>query len=113
MRCVLDEGVPRKIARELRDRKCDVHEFPKSWKGLKNGDLLVELERGGFECLITCDKNIEWQLGSHQQSTSLLILPYQKLVHLQLILDDLAEAIRNGQLGRIIRVKSKKPSGPI
>jgi hypothetical protein len=31
------------------------------WQELKNGDLIAAAEEGGFNLLITCDQNLEYQ----------------------------------------------------
>ena len=31
------------------------------WQGLENGDLLDAADRAGFDLLLTCDENIQYQ----------------------------------------------------
>jgi hypothetical protein len=59
-RVILDEGVPRQVARHLPGY--DVTTVPaEGWASVKNGMLLFQIEEAGFEVFITCDKNMEHQ----------------------------------------------------
>jgi len=58
LRILLDENIP------VQQRACVSHHFVQSvndsslgWKNIKNGHLLKEME-GGFDLLITADRNI-------------------------------------------------------
>jgi hypothetical protein len=31
------------------------------WQELRNGDLLMAAEEGGFDLFLTCDRNLEYQ----------------------------------------------------
>jgi hypothetical protein len=57
-RILLDEGVPKPLARALRSLGIDATAFPNEWKQLSNGVLLDRVEVERFEILITCDKNM-------------------------------------------------------
>ena len=60
MKVLLDEDVPRKLARSL-----NLHEIhtvvTMQWGGIKNGVLLALIEREGFDVFLTGDKNMESQ----------------------------------------------------
>jgi hypothetical protein len=60
LKILLDEDVPRKLARLL---VSDVVETVVSmgWGGVKNGALLALVERAGFEVFVTGDKNMQAQ----------------------------------------------------
>ena len=103
---MLDEGVPRLLIPELRESDCDVERFPNAWKGLKNGAPLAELEQAGFDCLITCDKNLEWQQDLRNRALGVVILPFQKLDQLKSIASDIADAVKTVRPGEISHVRS-------
>lgn len=60
MRVLLDEQLPRQLARELLGHQ--VHTVQQQgWAGLWNGELLRQAAGTGFEAFLTADQNIEFQ----------------------------------------------------
>jgi hypothetical protein len=57
-RVLLDEGVPRHLAAPLEAAGFSCTPYPRSWKQMKNGELLRLAERQQFDILISSDKNI-------------------------------------------------------
>lgn len=102
MRAVLDEGVPRDLVRELAAIGCQVAEFPKSWKGLKNGALLAALEAADFDCLMTCDRNLHHQQNLAGRRLAVVLLPGQRLDRLLNQVDGIAQAIRTVEVGQVL-----------
>jgi hypothetical protein len=74
-RILLDEGVPRNLAKELRKNGVRAAAFPNDWKQLSNGELLNEIERHGFEVLITNDKRMSYQQNLARRNLSVIALP--------------------------------------
>ncbi len=71
MKLLLDENVPRRLARHLRPPTFAVHTVPGvGWTGIRNGTLIARAARHGYHALITFDRNI-----AHQQNLDLLPLP--------------------------------------
>jgi hypothetical protein len=99
LKAIFDEGVPRLLSRSLEQHGCTVEPFPNQWNGLKNGKLLDWLEQSDFDCLITCDKNLEWQQSLHGRKVAIVVLPYQKLVQLVDIAAQIAAAVRSARHG--------------
>ena len=59
MRILLDESLPRDLAREIRGH--DVKTVQQAgWAGLENGELLRRAA-GSFDALVTGDQNVEYQ----------------------------------------------------
>jgi hypothetical protein len=106
LKTVLDEGVPRDLAKMLRAVGCPVDEFPNGWKGMKNGALLALIEEAGFDCLVTCDKSMEWQQSLKNRKIAVLVLP-QKLAELALIVEVIADAIGRAKSGVVMRVQKR------
>jgi hypothetical protein len=102
---VIDEGVPRALARELASCGCNIAMFPSAWKGLRNGSLLARMRETGFDCLVTCDKNLEWQQPIRQSEIAIVVLPFQKLGELRPIVDRIAEAISSARQGEVTRIE--------
>jgi hypothetical protein len=101
LRAVVDEGVPRELVRLLRDRGCDIHSFPKTWKGTKNGRLLQLIEENGFDCLVTTDKNLNYQQNLANVALAVIVLPVQKLEQMESHIDTIADALRTLLPGRV------------
>ena len=112
MKAVLDENVPRKLIPDLRKFGCEVERFPNDWKGLRNGGLLDRLEELGFDCLITCDKNIEWQQPLLKRRVAVVVLPLQDLAALRSIADEIATAITSTEPGKVRNLLLDRRSDP-
>ena len=74
-RVLLDEGVPRHLAKSLNDGGFPTTAYPNVWKQLKNGELLTLAEREGFEILVTNDKNIGAQQNLLGRRIAIVVLP--------------------------------------
>jgi len=60
VRVLLDEQLPRQLARELTGH--DVRTVQQQgWAGLRNGELLRRAAEDGFEVFVTADQNIAFQ----------------------------------------------------
>lgn len=112
MRSVVDEAVPRKVVKTLRELGHDVHSFPKEWKGTKNGHLLTLVAENGFGCLITSDKNLTRQQNIARAGLAVVVLPNQTLEELELLKEQiglLLASIRPGEVRHVTR----NAAGPI
>lgn len=60
MKILLDECVTKKLMKALKSH--EVHTVTEiGWSGIKNGMLLSKAVGGGFDLLLTIDKNMEYQ----------------------------------------------------
>jgi len=77
VRVLLDEQLPRRLARELTGHQVrTVHQ--QGWAGLKNGELLRRAAREGFEVFVTADQNLEFQQnlsGSGSNAAAYTVVP--------------------------------------
>lgn len=106
MRAIIDEGVPRALARYLREAGCSVRAFPNEWKGTKNGRLLALLKSAGYDCLISCDKNLRHQQNLIAADMALIVLPSQALHELRQHVSSIANAARTIGLGDVIVISA-------
>ena len=60
MRVLLDEQLPRHLARELTGHRVRTVQ-QEGWAGLKNGELLQRPASGGFDVFVTADQNLQFQ----------------------------------------------------
>lgn len=73
MRVLLDEQLPRQLARALTGH--EVRTVPQQgWAGLKNGELLQRAAEAGYEVFITGDQNLEFQQNLAESRLFVLVL---------------------------------------
>ena len=105
MRVLLDEQLPRRLARELAGH--DVRTVQQQgWAGLKNGDLLQRAADAGFEVFLTADQNLQFQqnLARARLSVVVLVAPSNSLQDLLPLVAPALEAISGSQAGEVVRV---------
>ena len=106
MRVLLDEQLPRHLARELRGHEVSTVQ-QKGWAGLKNGELLRRAAGAGFEVFLTADRNLEFQqnLSQTRLRVILLVAPSNALEDLLPLVPGLLAAIPKSRSGHILRVE--------
>ena len=105
MRVLLDEQLPRQLARHLVGH--DVRTVQQqSWAGLKNGALLNEAEAAGFSVLVTGDQNLEHQQNLTTRTLGVVVLgaASNALEDLLPLVEAALAAIDSVQPGQVIRV---------
>ena len=74
MRVLLDEQLPRRLARELVEH--DVRTVKQQgWAGLKNGELLQRSAEQGFGVFLTGDQGLPFQQNLAQSRVGVLVAP--------------------------------------
>jgi predicted nuclease of predicted toxin-antitoxin system len=73
VRVLLDEQLPRHLARELHGHEVSTVQ-QKGWAGLKNGELLQCAADAGFEVFVTADRNLEFQQNLSQTRLRVILL---------------------------------------
>ena len=82
-RVLFDHCVPRPFRDLLTD--CSVSTaLEMGWERLKNGELLNAAEVGGFEVVITADKNLRYQQNLSARKIAIIELPTNRLHHASL-----------------------------
>jgi hypothetical protein len=105
VRVLLDEQLPRQLARELVGHEVRTVQ-QQGWAGLKNGELLQRAAGAGFEVFITADQNIEFQQNLARSGLFVLVLvaPSNALEDLVPLVPDILAQLPNTQAGRVVRV---------
>lgn len=106
MRVLLDEQLPRHLAREITGH--DIRTVQQcGWAGLKNGELLRAAAAEGFEILVTADRNLQFQqnLSRTVLGIVLLVAPSNALEDLLPLVPGLRAAISKSRPGQILRVE--------
>ena len=100
MRSVLDEGVPRSLAKALRAAGIEADPFDAAWGGLKNGELIRTVEAAGYDVLVTNDKNMGFQQNLDGRRVAIVALPLNRRRLLLERVEDIAATIRRALPGR-------------
>jgi Domain of unknown function (DUF5615) len=104
---LLDEQLPRHLARELRGHDVSTVQ-QQGWAGLKNGDLLRSAADAGFEVFVTADRGLEFQQNLSQARLGIILLaaPSNALEDLLPLVPGLLTAIPKSRPGGILRVEA-------
>ena len=79
MKLLLDEQIPKSIAREF-PASIEIHTVQsQGWAGVTNGALLTLAHENGFSALVSADKNIASQHNEHQLLVPVVILSVIRL----------------------------------
>ena len=105
MRVLLDEQLPRQLAREIGGHDVSTVQ-QRGWAGLKNGELLRVAAEASFEVLITADRNLQFQqnLSQSQLGIILLVAPSNALEDLLPLVPSLLAAIPKVSPGQLLRI---------
>ena len=105
MRVLLDEQLPRQLAREIGGHDVSTVQ-QRGWAGLKNGELLRVGADAGFEVLITADRNMQFQQNLSQSRLGIiwLIAPSNALEDLLPLVPSLLATIPTASPGQLLRV---------
>jgi hypothetical protein len=99
MRVLLDECVPRKLRRELREHEVfTVTE--RGWSGTENGELLA-LAAAEFDVFLTVDQNLKYQQNLTSINLGLILHRLKSLLPLIPEIKSALESIKPGDFVRI------------
>jgi predicted nuclease of predicted toxin-antitoxin system len=106
MRVLLDEQLPRHLAREIGGHDVSTVQ-QRGWAGLKNGELLRVAADAGVEVLVTADRNLQFQqnLSQSRLGIILLVASSNALEDLLPLVPSLPAAIPKSRPGQLLRVE--------
>jgi predicted nuclease of predicted toxin-antitoxin system len=106
MRVLLDEQLPRHLAREIGGHDVSTVQ-QRGWAGLKNGELLRVAADAGFEVLVTADRNLQFQqnLSQSRLGIILLVASSNALEDLLPLVPSLLAAIPKSRPAQLLRVE--------
>ena len=74
MKILLDENLPHPLANNF-SSECEVKTVSGiGWAKKKNGELLAEMQKEGFDVLLTVDKNLRYQLNLDKFNVKIVVL---------------------------------------
>lgn len=105
MRVLLDEQLPRQLARHLVGHQVRTVQ-QESWAGLSNGALLSRAEVAGFSVFVTGDRNLGYQqnLATRKLGVVVLAAASNALEDLLPLVPRALTAINDVRPGQLIRV---------
>jgi hypothetical protein len=104
-RAPLDECVPRRLRRALPGVALS-HVVDEGWAGRRNGALLQLMRERGFWCLITVDRNLQFQQNVAASSLPVIVLHGRsnRVEDLEPLIPALLEALSSVQIGQVAHV---------
>lgn len=105
MRVLLDEQLPRHLARDLTGHQVRTVQ-QEGWAGLKNGVLLQRAEESGFEVFVTADQNLQFQQALSRTRLGVIVLAGRSIAleDLRPLVPAALAAIGRIRAGEVIRI---------
>lgn len=106
MRVLLDEQLPRRLARSLTGHEVRTV-AQEGWAGTKNGELLRRAVASGFEAFLTADQNLRYQqnLKGHAIFVVVLVARSIALEDLLPFVPGVLEALTRARPGEMARIE--------
>ncbi len=107
MRLLLDEQLPRQLARLFEGHEVRTVQQV-GWAGFKNGELLQRASEAGYAVFLTADQNLAFQQNLRQSGLCVVAIEAvsNALEDLQPLVPAILAAIRRGKPGQVIRVSA-------
>ena len=108
MRILLDEQLPRQLARHFTGHRVRTVQQC-GWAGLRNGELLRRASADGFEIFVTADQNLSYQQNLRGSPLYVIVLVGRsnKLEDLLPLISPLLLAIQDARAGEIRQVSTR------
>lgn len=112
LRVLLDENVPRQLAREMPGHLVSTV-GAEGWKGVLNGALLRRAEAAGFNVFVTADRNLEYQQTLTGRAFGVVVIfpRLLKIEHILPLVPALRAAVDAASPGEVIHVYPPLRSG--
>lgn len=104
MRILFDHGTPSGIAKALSGHEV-TEAIDRGWEKISNGELLAAAEGGGFDLLLTTDKNIRYQQNLAARRIGIVVLGNSTWRIVRLHLDRIASAVNEAAPGSYTEVE--------
>jgi uncharacterized protein DUF5615 len=104
MRVLLDECVPRKLSRELKEHEV-LTVTERGWSGVENGELLT-LAEAEFDVFLTVDQNLKYQqnLASFDIGLILLVARNNGFKALSPLMPEVMKVLESMKRGDFVRI---------
>ncbi|MBV8200942.1 MAG: hypothetical protein JOZ15_10005 [Acidobacteria bacterium] len=108
MRVLLDESLPRQLARELGGHSVRTV-AQEDWCGVKNGELLLRARAAAFDAFVTADQSLQYQQNLKDAEILVVVLaaPTNRLPDLLPLVPALLLALESPAPGTVVRLGRK------
>ena len=103
MKILFDHDIPRPLRRYLTDHTIDTAD-QMGWATIRNGNLLDNAEREGYEVMITADQSMRYQQNLARRRIAILVLLSNRWPDVQLRAEDIRAALEGIQPGELREV---------
>ena len=103
MRILFDHNTPRPLRRYLTEHTIDTA-GEKGWDAIRNGNLLDNAEREGYEIVISADQSMSYQQNIARRQLGLVVLLSNRWPDVEMRVDDIRAALENIQPGELREV---------
>ena len=73
LRVLFDKNVPYLLRRHLAGYQVQIAD-DEGWEQVSNGDLIDRAEKAGYQIMLTCDQNIQYQQNIAHPTISMVVL---------------------------------------
>jgi len=73
LRILFDKNVPDLLRRHLIDYQVQTAD-EEGWGQISNGELISRAEKAGYQIMLTCDQNIQYQQNMSHRKISMVVL---------------------------------------
>ena len=103
MRILFDVNVPEPLRRYLTEHTVDTAR-EKGWVEVRNGNLLDNAEREGYEIMITADQSMRYQQNMTNRQIAVIVLLSNRWPRVQLRIEDIRTALDGMKPGEVREV---------
>ena len=103
MKILFDHDTPRTLRRYLTEHTVDTAR-EKGWAEVRNGNLLDNAEREGYEIMITADQSMRYQQNMAHRQIAVIVLLSNRWPRVQLKIEEIKAALEGMEPGEVREV---------
>lgn len=103
MRILFDVNIPEPLRRYLAEHTVDTAD-EKGWARIRNGNLLDNAERDGYEIVITADQSMRYQQNMAGRQVAVIVLLSNRWPRVQLRIEEIRAALEGVEPGEVREV---------
>ena len=103
MRILFDVNIPEPLRSYFAEHSVDTAN-EKGWARVRNGNLLDNAEKDGYEVLITADQNMRYQQNMASRQLAVIVLLSNRWPRVQLRIEDIRAALEGMDPGEVREV---------
>lgn len=103
MRVLFDQGTPAPLRNHLQDHHVSTA-YELGWSNLKNGELLQQAEKFGFEVLVTTDQYLRYQQNLSNRTIAIVVLSTTSWPRIRSFIHRIVDALENSKPNSYIEI---------